>query len=227
MRTLAWMQDATHRKWFFLVFFIFFGSCFSCLLFSPPSLLVYLNTRLHVSMQLKHSACGHDRGLKAAWQLKNNSKTSCRCKEQGLVAGNWIRTTGRDALSCAPSYSKRNTQKENSSPLSAIWLNNKTLLSCDCWTIQTERCKEITQRWVVTHFRRKGTVVSLPSQLAFIWALFSEISTDCCTCIMHESVHMHLGHHACPCRNASPTWHAITFNLFQASPCARSPARTD
>lgn len=70
---------------------------------------------------------------------------------------------------------------------------------------------------VVTYFKRKGTVVSLPLQLVLIWAWFSGIHADCWTCIMHESVHMHLGHHACPCRNASTTGmqlHLACFNLF-------------
>jgi len=45
----------------------------------------------------------------------------------------------------------------------------------------------------------------MPPQLAFILSRFSEILADCWTCIMHESVHMHLGHQACPCGAAATT----------------------
>ena len=95
---------------------------------------------------------------------------------------------------------------------------NKTLFQRDHLVIQTKHCKKKTSHCgVVTCFRRKGTVVSLPLQLVLIWAWFSGIHADCWTCIMHESVHMHLGHHACPCRNASTTGmqlHLACFNLL-------------
>lgn len=75
---------------------------------------------------------------------------------------------------------------------------------------------------VVALCRVEGTVVSLLRQLVLIWAWFSGICTDCWPCIMHESVHMYLGHHACPCRNVS-TNRAITFGLFLSSLRAQTP----
>lgn len=80
---------------------------------------------------------------------------------------------------------------------------------------------------VVAAFGGESAVVSLPAQLALVSAWFSEIYTDCWTCIMHECVHMHLDHHVCPCRNASTNGTQSHFALFQPLPCARSPTENN